>query len=188
MKKYISLVLMAGLFAVGCAKTTSSSSKSISRAGTAGNGAPTQVDSQAQAIGLNVVWESTEIKEDDPTVTVSHTFSVNGQKQTITHAVSTNVAKCSDRARLEYGAEVNSKAVNNVYSAIGYTGCWDDSYKNHYLGISVMAWGTAGTQLVQEFVLMNLTAKGESIMIQKQLSNQSNGTYLPDWVSYLFNE
>ena len=184
MKKYISLVILATLVGVGCAKTTDSSSRTITRRAGSGN---TAVDNTAKSMGLNISWVKSEVAEaaDGATVTsVTHEYTINGKSVVATHNISANVPQCSARQSLQYDVAMDQTPVNGIYSAVGYTTCQEGTH--YYVGASFMAWN-AQSSLVQEFVLMDLTSKGEAISIQKQISSQSNSTYLLDWVSYLFN-
>lgn len=184
MKKYISLVILATLVGVGCAKTTDSSSRTITRRAGSANSA---ADLTAKSLGLNVSWVKTDVAEtnDGATITsVTHEYTINGKTVRATHPISLNVPQCSARASLSYDAVMEQTAVNGAYNAVGYTTCIDSGH--YYVGATFMAWNTSN--MVQELVLMDLTTKGEAIITQKQISSSSSRTYLPDWVAYLFNE
>lgn len=181
MKTLLGLIVFSSLFAVGCAKKSDSSSRIISRPAGATSSA---TDAQAQAVGLNINWQSTEVNElGETSVTVTHTFSLNGSSQTVSETISTLAPLCSDRQNLQYDAHVVQSPISNVQAAIGTTACWSGT--NLYLGLSFMAW-SANQYLTQQFVSLNVTA-GQAIQIQKLVSSLSSGIFLPDWIYSQFS-
>lgn len=183
MKKHFALALViSSLLTISCAQKKDESSRSIVRR--AGTGSPV-ADAQAQAVGLNISWQKSELNSDDEASSATHTFTVNSQTLSVATGISPHAPDCSIRQNLDYDAIVtNTAPADGIYSAVGYTTC--QSGTTLFLGLNFMAWKASGN-LVQEFVLLNLNTKNEAVMIQKQVTSQSSATFLPDWISYNFS-
>jgi len=180
MKKLFTVIILSSLFAVGCAKKSNNLARTIVRP--AGTSNP-NTDAQAQAVGLNINWDKTEIAEfGETTITLTHTVSVNGVAQTATHTLSTLAPICAERNKFQYNAEMINSTTANVFTAIGSTACWNGT--KLYLGLSFMAWGT-NSYLTQQFVNLDVT-DGAMIQIQKLVSTQTNGVSLTDWFASQF--
>lgn len=178
MKKYLAVVLLASLFTAACAKKTDSARTVTKPPATAGQS--TAADQQAAALGLNISWEKSELGEvENDGTTLTHTFTLNGASQSITHTVNTfNAGLCSDRAKLDYDADMGTSSTPNVYTAVGSSACWEGS--TLYVGLSFMAWSTSQA-LVQNFVLINVS-NAQVNTTQKLVATQTSGLHLPDWV------
>lgn len=180
MKKLFAVFILSGLFTVGCAKKSDNLARTIVRP--AGTSNPTS-DAQAQAVGLNINWDKTEVGEfGETTITLTHTISVNGVAQTATQTLSTLAPICAERNNLQYNAEMINSPTANIYTAVGSTACWNGT--KLYLGLSFMAWGT-NSYLTQQFVNIDVT-EGSVIQIQKLVSSQTSGVSLTDWFASQF--
>lgn len=147
MKKLFAVIILSGLFTIGCAKKSENGARTIVRPAGASN--PTS-DAQAQAVGLNINWDKTEVGEfGETTITLTHNISVNGVAQTATHTISTLAPICGERNKLQYNAEMINSPTANIYTAVGSTACWNGT--KLYIGLSFMVWG-ATSYLTQQFV------------------------------------
>jgi len=145
-------------------------------------GAPTQVEIQAQNLGINANWEETVVLKDDGyQLELEHMISVNGNMQSIKGTVTLGVGSCDKMDQITYDVFMGEMVSPNTYTAMAVATCWVGH--NLHLGLSLMAWNTLG--LTQQFVLLNL-AQNSIKSIQKDLSQTFHSGYLPDWIARQF--
>lgn len=187
MKKYLIAVLCLSLMTAACAKKSSTASRTINRPqSTAQTPAPgaSAADTQAQSVGLNIEWSKTDITEmGESESSLTHTFTVNGVAQTLSHKVNFSAPACDNEGALRYdvqmGAPLDPKS--GPFTAVGTTSCWEGD--NYFLGTSFMVWNAQ--HMTQQFVLMNLTSDS-AVQIQKQVVPAGAGIFLPSWVHSQF--
>ncbi len=181
MKKYLAVVLLATLFTAACAKKTDSARTIVKPSATAGQSA---ADQQAAAVGLNIDWQKTDIVDfGDTSITLEHTFTLNGASQTAKQTISTLTVMCDNKAGLQYDTTMVNSPDAKVTTAIGYTGCWQGEHFN--VGLSFMAW-SANQYLTQQFIAIN-ASEGQLNQLQKLVSSMTSGIHLPDWFSAQFS-
>lgn len=171
-------ILLLSTLACGKKDHTIPAKKIVRPAGTS----QPQVDTQAQQLGINIDWKSTEvIGEENGRAKLTHVFIVNGQEKTFSNSVALNKTTCANADMMTYDAEMTSKSNESIYTALGSTSCSDSDIQ--YVGLSFMAWN-AQNQLTQNFVLLNIT-DAKTSMVSKQVISTSYATYLPDWVAQM---
>ncbi|MCS6837562.1 MAG: hypothetical protein NZ480_01830 [Bdellovibrionaceae bacterium] len=145
-----------------------------------------KVEAQAEAVGLKINWELSEIvafeqnkletmdliKINDLSIVFNSNIEVKQDYQ------------CTNNSSMNYQVRVGSQPVKDVYYAIGYAPCYHE--EKLYLGISVMGWNSTG--FLQQFILLSLT-DDQTVNIEKQILDKNNSkTDLIQWISQQFTK
>jgi hypothetical protein len=176
-------IILTAFIASGCGPQVNSTTRTrlIQRPAQT-TGAPQQIESQAQNLGINVNWEETLVLSDEgDRLNLEHTFSINGQKQKLQTMVTLGLGSCDKASQISYDAYMGQTLSNSVYSALGVSTCWVGH--NLHIGLSVMGWNNQG--LTQQFVFVNLD-QGSIRSIQKGITQPNQWGYLPDWIAQQF--
>lgn len=174
MKKVFAIFALC-LLASACAKKSNINGRRLS----APVASPTPTaDAQAQSVGLDISWQTTDVENNENGETVlTHRYLVNGQEQTHQMVLRLNTGSCADANQIPYDAQM-SPATQGLYAAVGTSSCVKNG--RTLVALNMLLWNTQ--TLTQQVVLFSFD---ENLLLQtnKMTTDLSSGIYLPSWLS-----